>query len=365
MTHDVRVPQAAAPPTSGIPPTLGRRVTARLIDWSIGMVVYATGLVGVVALPGAGGLLLLVLLFGGWTVAYWVSIAAAAATPGQRLLGLVTVDAVWGHPTGSRAALKNLLLGVAGGLTFGALPVVAACFLRGPWRRSWFDAWAGTVVCFRGQQPTRGTARAEPRVAAAPPVVPGPAGARVPEPQPRPTPTPTPTPTPPETPTPPQTPTPLETPTPTTGTPPEWARPVGAPSEPARAASPPAAKEAVDDESFATATVVPGASRLVLLDDGRQRALEGPLVLGRNPAAPRGYEHADLMPITDHGSPVSKSHVLLDVVDGDVVAVDLHSTNGTRVVEAHGPRSLEPGVVTLLKGPVRLDLGGVVVQVLG
>jgi uncharacterized RDD family membrane protein YckC len=74
----------------------------------------------------------------------------------------------------------------------------------------------------------------------------------------------------------------------------------------------------------------------ILLDDGRRIALDGLVLLGRNPQPKAGEEDAQLIKIADETRTVSKSHLAVGV-DGDgVYVVDRGSTNGSTVSTTNG-----------------------------
>ncbi len=69
-----------------------------------------------------------------------------------------------------------------------------------------------------------------------------------------------------------------------------------------------------------------------------------PVVLGRDPARDASRPEAATISLQDPARSVSKTHVLVEVVDDRVVITDLHSTNGTRLLTAAGEaHELEPG----------------------
>ncbi|WP_348787454.1 FHA domain-containing protein [Leifsonia sp. NPDC080035] len=90
--------------------------------------------------------------------------------------------------------------------------------------------------------------------------------------------------------------------------------------------------------------VVPGGARI---------PVTGTVLLGRNPAAAAHNGPADLVPLDDPTSTVSKTHAAVSAA-GDVLTVtDLHSTNGVVVLSpASGERMLQPGV------PAEVEQGG-------
>jgi uncharacterized RDD family membrane protein YckC len=92
---------------------------------------------------------------------------------------------------------------------------------------------------------------------------------------------------------------------------------------------------------FADETSVAGRSPYVqewsiLLDDGRRIALDGLVLLGRNPQPKAGEEDAQLIKIADETRTVSKSHLAVGVDAGGVYVVDRGSTNGSTVSTTNG-----------------------------
>lgn len=114
-----------------------------------------------------------------------------------------------------------------------------------------------------------------------------------------------------------------------------------APHAPSPAAAAVAAPDDDDDDRTRMAMPVahrpePAAPRLrIRLEDGTQREGQAPLVLGRNPAVSPGRTG---LPIEDSSRSISKTHLLLDVVDDVVRATDLGSTNGSALVAPDGQR---------------------------
>ncbi|HEU0205617.1 MAG TPA: FHA domain-containing protein, partial [Pseudolysinimonas sp.] len=68
-----------------------------------------------------------------------------------------------------------------------------------------------------------------------------------------------------------------------------------------------------------------------MLPNGTRVSLGGPLLLGRDPAGITDRPDAGLLPLTDRGKTVSKTHALLEPAPGGVRVRDLHSTNGVAV----------------------------------
>lgn len=87
----------------------------------------------------------------------------------------------------------------------------------------------------------------------------------------------------------------------------------------------------------------PGAWRL-RAPGGLEVLLLRPVLLGRDPAADPGRPQAAPIRLADPARSVSKTHALVEVVEGRVMVTDLHSTNGTRVLTPEGEaRELVPG----------------------
>jgi FHA domain len=132
---------------------------------------------------------------------------------------------------------------------------------------------------------------------------------------------------------------------------------VGSPHAPA---APPAPEERVEAPQ---PRPQPGAWRL-RATGGLEVLLLRPVVLGRDPVDAARPDAAPI-PLADPARSVSKTHALVEVVDGRVFVTDLHSTNGTRVLTPEGEaQELAPGEgadapagATLLLGEfaVRLD----------
>lgn len=74
---------------------------------------------------------------------------------------------------------------------------------------------------------------------------------------------------------------------------------------------------------------------LVRFPDGTELPLEGVTVLGRNPVPPDGTATSPV-PVEDPSRSVSKTHALIEVVQGLPWITDLHSTNGTTLTNEVG-----------------------------
>ncbi len=73
-----------------------------------------------------------------------------------------------------------------------------------------------------------------------------------------------------------------------------------------------------------------------MLDDGREIAVDGLVLLGRNPQPQPGEEDAQLIKIADETRTVSKSHLAVGLDAGGIFVVDRGSTNGSTVTNAQG-----------------------------
>ena len=122
--------------------------------------------------------------------------------------------------------------------------------------------------------------------------------------------------------------------------------------------------EAIEERVEApTPTPQPGAWRL-RAPGGLEVLLLRPVVLGRDPSAEATRPDAAPVPLSDPARSVSKTHALVEVVDGRVTVTDLHSTNGTRVLTPDGEvRELDPGAASEVAGGSTLLLGEFAVRV--
>lgn len=116
----------------------------------------------------------------------------------------------------------------------------------------------------------------------------------------------------------------------------------------------PAATAHPDDDVERT-QMRPGAARAqavlrIRVDDGQDIQLGGSVLLGRNPAPQPGESVEQLLPVTDPGRSISKTHLHLRV-DGDGVWVtDRNSTNGSAVTTPDGLQTrLNPGEASFVR----------------
>jgi uncharacterized RDD family membrane protein YckC len=72
-----------------------------------------------------------------------------------------------------------------------------------------------------------------------------------------------------------------------------------------------------------------GAGWFAVLDDGRELAVSGLVLLGRNPQARPGEDDAELIKVADETRTVSKTHLALGVDATGLFVMDRGSTNGT------------------------------------
>jgi hypothetical protein len=70
----------------------------------------------------------------------------------------------------------------------------------------------------------------------------------------------------------------------------------------------------------------------LMLADGDRISINGPLVIGRQPAEVDGFSGAELVKVIDPGKTVSKSHAVVIPYGEAVYVIDLESTNGVSVV---------------------------------
>jgi len=85
-------------------------------------------------------------------------------------------------------------------------------------------------------------------------------------------------------------------------------------------------------------------------ETGAQVSLTSPVVfLGRNPSGSGDYPDAQLVAVVDTGKTVSKAHARIELSNGVWTITDLHSTNGTVLIDGGGDeRELVAGASALL-----------------
>ncbi|MFC5433460.1 FHA domain-containing protein [Microbacterium suwonense] len=97
----------------------------------------------------------------------------------------------------------------------------------------------------------------------------------------------------------------------------------------------------------------------LIVSTGQRVVLDRSAVVGRRPRAVRATgEIPHLVTVESANHDVSRSHVELGIVAGDVVATDLGTTNGTWLLRTNSePVRLQPHEAALLVAGDRLDLG--------
>lgn len=80
----------------------------------------------------------------------------------------------------------------------------------------------------------------------------------------------------------------------------------------------------------------PDQGWVVALDDGRQVAISGLVLLGRDPTARPGEQVAELVAVTDNSRTVSKTHLAVGVDNKGVFVMDRGSTNGSAIAASTG-----------------------------
>ena len=373
---------------TGLPPgvevgPLGKRFAAYLINISVPVLV---GVVLLLMLPGSSGALRTTLLviaaavIVGWIVLMWYLLGIRAASPGLRAMKLQLVGFLDGRPIGwGRVIIRSLVFWALYVTGIGLL-IMLIMELRHPRKQGWHDL-AATAVMIKERvlappvQPTRAAASAQQGPAARVgngSIQPQPNGARAggspgyaggeaygsPS-----------SPVPPGqlTPPPGQLTSPSGYPTGAASSGPAPYAPAGAPQggpgaahEGSSYATPypgashgpqqpygssgemayeRAQQSAAGDVEDQTA-VAPQAHYVpewsILLDDGRRIALDGLILLGRNPQPKAGEEDAQLIKIADETRTVSKSHLAVGVDAGGVYVIDRGSTNGSTVSTTNG-----------------------------
>lgn len=85
-------------------------------------------------------------------------------------------------------------------------------------------------------------------------------------------------------------------------------------------------------------------SMTIRLDTGAAFTVVGPTVIGRNPASPAGSAPCATQSIEDPEMSVSKTHLWLSIIDGQLMIEDLGSSNGTVIASANGAHQVvQPG----------------------
>lgn len=107
----------------------------------------------------------------------------------------------------------------------------------------------------------------------------------------------------------------------------------------------------------------PGIWRLVL-PDGSSTTITSAVFVGRNPTRTTGDVEGSLLPVDDTTKSVSKTHALIEVVDGHLWVTDLNSTNGVFVTaEGQDDVFATAGERTYVPVGSDIELGEFVIQV--
>ncbi|MGW9413327.1 RDD family protein [Arthrobacter cupressi] len=143
----------------------------------------------------------------------------------------------------------------------------------------------------------------------------------------------------------------------------QWQPPVAAPPWTARAGEP-APGSAHPDDDVERTQLRPGvqaAAPAVLrirLDDGQNVEVGASLLIGRNPAAMAGESVEQLVPVSDPGRSISKTHLQLRREGDGVWVTDRNSTNGSAVTTPDGIQSrLVPGEAVFVRPGSTVQFG--------
>jgi uncharacterized RDD family membrane protein YckC len=394
---------------------LGVRFVAYLIDSVVPVVIGLLAAMLVVQTsmsPAVVGVVAFLLILA-WALLVWWMFAVRAAGPGMRLMHLQLVGLANGRPIGwGRFFLRQLIL-FGLGLTGIGLLLMVIFLAQQPRRQGWHDLAVSSVVIKERQLaqtrpaqarhaatgreaspvPPRGAQVApsaptplspppgypvppQPSPVQPSPVQPGPMQPGPVQPSPQPVsgraPMQSSAPSPPQYgaaprtyggaqqatgPSPAPSPQPLQPPA---GVSPSRTGP-GSPAAPPPATSPdrprPSAGSSDRPAGGAAGPVAAAGSGTwrAVLDDGREIAVDGLVLLGRNPQARPGEEHANLIKIADSTRTVSKSHLELGLNAAGLYVVDRGSTNGSTVTSVSGmSRRCAPG------DPVQVEAGSIV-----
>ncbi|HEU4546413.1 MAG TPA: RDD family protein [Microlunatus sp.] len=365
--------------TTGLPPGVfagatGPRLLAALVE--VGPVWLLVGLALLFAFVLDGSVVVVVLclvLALGWGVLVWAQRATRAAGPGMRLDSLQVVGLSDGRPLGWGRVLLRAL--VFAGLTVTVVGLVAMLIVltRHPRRQGWHDLAANAVVIkerpLAPPRPKAVVARAARPMAGAS----GSAAPAAKKSQPRP---------------------PAATDKPATKTSTQPIPVSGGPGESSEAeetvvvagaeggqgtavtgsaggAATTDQSQAADETDGAGASGAGSADAagepeepvvlaewMLRLDDGRNVAVEGLVLLGRNPQPRVGEEDATLIKVSDETRTVSKSHLAVGVDVTGLYVMDRGSTNGTMVTAPDGgQRPCPPGDLVDVPGGSVISFG--------
>lgn len=393
-------PGGTAAPTAYA--SVGGRITAYLLDGLIPVLLLLPGYVVLFAVAvDTGTVVLLVgfLLTGVVSLYQWYGMATTGQSIGKRIVGIRVVDESTGHPIGwGRAFLRYLILGLLASVCSLLLLAQAFVIPGSPRRQGWHDRGARTVV-LPADVPVPFAAAPAPRVQApagglAPPPPPPPpparpslatgAAAAPPPVSSAPSPV-TPNSGTPNSGTPEGTPpgriAPVPPPPVVVPPPPPVVAPTPAPAPPAPAPPPPAPQappvpvvesEPVPESVPAEHTVLvdrpllapepptqgtPTTPWRLVADDGTTLALDGPVVVGREPSTDL-VPGATALAVDDPQRTMSKTHAVLRATSAELTVEDLSSTNGVYLVDGAGSEERLPaGSATALVDGQRITFG--------
>lgn len=128
----------------------------------------------------------------------------------------------------------------------------------------------------------------------------------------------------------------------------------------------PAPESAVDDDEtrIVPPRAAPAQSWRLALPDGSGFSIGSAVFIGRNPIRADGDIAGDLLAVADTTKSVSKTHAVVEVIDGRLWVTDLNSTNGVFVTaEAMDDVQATPMERTLVPPGSDIELGEFVIQV--
>jgi pSer/pThr/pTyr-binding forkhead associated (FHA) protein len=96
----------------------------------------------------------------------------------------------------------------------------------------------------------------------------------------------------------------------------------------------------------------------IRLDDGQDLEVGSSLLIGRNPAAMTGELVEQLVPVSDPGRSISKTHLQLRREGDGVWVTDRNSTNGSAVTTPDGIQTkLVPGEAVFIRPGSTVQFG--------
>jgi uncharacterized RDD family membrane protein YckC len=354
-----------------VPAPFGRRVGAYFLDGGLNLllmgVVYllfflltlllnavaeATGFYWLYSLSALLGVPLIVVVVLGYSGLVWYLTATRGYSPAKRILGLRVVDEVTGLPIGyGRAAVRVLVLGLAGSCCGIIAVVMAILTAQHPRRQGWHDLAAHSVVVPLDPTSVPVAQPAAPMQSWSPATPPSAFPAAFPSASPVAPPLPTPPASPPA---------PMPSPPSPVAPIPDFPSSTHALIPPPPGAASPVGAGPTHDH-----TVARGQAWTLAAPDGSTHRLEGEVVVGRNPAPSGEFASANVWRIEDPQLSMSKSHAVFGVDASGPWVQDLGSTNGVAVrrTESELPASVGERV-SLVVGDVVL-LGDVPVSLRG